>query len=148
MVPISLTPLKSEFILPAADEMTRSLNFITLAIFAPVLIIAGIAGFLVPSEYSLTSGAKAYNVFHLIFGVIGLLVVWTRNELWLSSFNFGFGLIDLYQAMASALHLPPEKYFLWTKVDDILHVLIGVALVIIGLYGLFKLNTSRKEKQT
>ena len=128
--------------------MNKSLNFITLAIFAPVLIIAGIAGFLVPPEHSLTSGATAYNVFHLIFGVIGLLIVWTRNELGLSSFNFGFGLIDLYQAMASVLHLPPEKYFLWTKVDDILHVLIGLALVIIGVYGLLKLTSSRKEKQT
>lgn len=128
--------------------MNKSANFITLAIFAPVLIIAGIAGFFVPPEHSLTSGAPAYNVFHIVFGVIGLLIVWTRNELWLSSFNFGFGLIDLYQAVASALDLPPEKYFLWTKVDDILHILIGLALVIIGLYGLFKLKTSRKEKQT
>ncbi|MGZ5436716.1 MAG: hypothetical protein ACXWID_02795 [Pyrinomonadaceae bacterium] len=128
--------------------MNKSLNFITLAIFAPVLVVAGIAGFLVPAEYSLTSGAPAYNVFHLIFGAIGLLVVWTRKELWLSSFNFGFGLIDLYQALASALHLSPEKYFLWTKVDDIFHVLIGLALVIIGVYGLFKLKTSRKKKQT
>ena len=128
--------------------MNKSLNFITLAIFAPVLIIAGIAGFLIPAEHSLTSGAPAYNVFHLIFGATGVLIVWTRNELWLSSFNFGFGLIDLYQAMASALHLPPEKYFLWTKVDDILHVLIGLALVIIGVYGLFKLKTSRQEKKT
>jgi|SRR5687767_5935169 len=128
--------------------MNKSLNFITLAIFAPVLIIAGIAGFLVPPEQSLTSGAPAYNVFHLIFGAFGLVVVWTRNEFALSSFNFGFGLIDLYQAIASAMHLPPEKYFLWTKVDDILHVLIGLALVIIGVYGLLKLTSSRKEKQT
>lgn len=128
--------------------MNKSLNFITLAIFAPVLIIAGIAGFLVPPEQSLTSGAPAYNVFHLIFGVMGLLIVWTRSELWLASFNFGFGLIDLYQAVASALHLPPEEYFLWTKVDDILHLLIGLALVVIGVYGLFKVKTSVKEKQT
>ena len=126
--------------------MNKSLNFITLAIFAPVLIIAGIAGFLVPPEHSLTSGAPAYNIFHLIFGATGLLILSTRNELWLSSFNFGFGLIDLYQALASVLHLPPEKYFLWTRVDDILHVLIGLALVAIGGYYLFK--PSRKEKQT
>ena len=128
--------------------MSKSLNFITLAIFAPVLIIAGIAGFLVPAEHSLTSGAPAYNIFHLIFGAIGLLIVWTRKELWLTAFNFGFGLIDLYQALASVLHLPPEKYFMWTRVDDILHVLIGLALVIIGLYGLYKLENSPKEKQT
>jgi hypothetical protein len=128
--------------------MNKSINFITLAIFAPVLIIAGIAGFIIPPEHSLTSGAPAYNVFHLIFGVTGALVVWTRNELWLALFNLGFGLIDLYQALASALDLPPAKYFLWTRADDILHVLIGLALAIIGGYGLFKLTKSRKEKQT
>jgi hypothetical protein len=114
----------------------KSLNFITLAIFAPVLIIAGLAGFLVPPEHSLTSGAPAYNVFHLVFGALGLLLAWKRNERWLSLFNFGFGLIDLYQALASVLHLPPENYFLWTRVDDILHVVIGLALVTIGAYGL------------
>lgn len=128
--------------------MNKTINFITLAIFAPVLVIAGIAGFLVPPEQSLTSGAPAYNVFHLIFGAFGLLLVWARRELWLSWFNFGFGLIDLYQALASVIHLPPEEYFRWTKVDDILHVLIGLTLVTIGSYGLFKVRSSQKEKQT
>ena len=135
--------------MPAAfSQMKKSLNFVTLAIFAPVLIIVGLAGFLIPPEDSLTSGAPAYNVFHLVFGATGALIVWARNELWLSLFNLGFGLIDLYQALASALDLPPAKYFLWTRADDILHVLIGLALVIIGSYGLFKITASRKEKQT
>ena len=130
------------------NEATKTINYVTLAIFAPVLVIAGIAGFLVPPEHSLTSGAPAYNIFHLFFGAIGLLLVWARNKLWLSLFNLGFGLIDLYQALASVLHLPPMHYFLWTRVDDILHVLIGLALVIIGGYGLSRLSTSRKEKLT
>lgn len=144
-----LTCSRHAVILPRGFRgMNRSINFITLAIFAPVLIIAGTVGFLIPPEYSLTSGAPAYNVFHLVFGAIGLLLVWARNQLWLSLFNLGFGLIDLYQAMASALDLPPAKYFLWTRADDILHVLIGLALVIIGSYGLFMLTASRKEKQT
>lgn len=130
------------------NSNNRTANFIALAIFAPLLIVVGVAGFLIPAEYSLTSGAPAYNIFHLVFGAFGLLVVWTRNELWLSLFNSGFGLIDLYQALASAFNLPPQKYFLWTTVDDIVHVLIGLTLVIIGVYGLFKLTTSRKEKQT
>ena len=132
----------------AIDERTgKTINYIALAIFAPVLIIAGIAGFLVPPEASLTSGAPAYNVFHLVFGAIGLLLVIARKEPWLSLFNFGFGLIDLYQALASVLHLPPEEYFLWTKVDDILHVVIGLALVMIGGYGLRK-HTAMKGERT
>ncbi|HKP36138.1 MAG TPA: hypothetical protein VJT71_04715 [Pyrinomonadaceae bacterium] len=119
-------------------EKPRSANYIALAIFAPVLILTGIAGFLVPAEYSLTSGAAPYNIFHILFGSVGLLLVWMRKEIWLVIFNIGFGLIDLYQAVASLVHLFPEQYFLWTRVDDILHILIGLALVIIGIYGFLR----------
>lgn len=113
-----------------------SLNRITLAVFAPILLLIGVAGFLVPAEQSLTSGATPYNIFHLIFGSIGLLILFSKNERAAISFNIGFGLIDLYQALASFINLPPKQYFLWTRVDDILHIVIGLALVIIGTYGL------------
>jgi hypothetical protein len=116
----------------------KSVNFITLAIFAPVLILAGVAGFLVPPQHSLTSGAAPYNVFHIFFGTTGLIVLWTRKDSLVSFFNFGFGLIDLYQALASFVNLPPRQYFLWTRTDDILHILIGLALVFIGGYGILQ----------
>jgi len=122
------------------DINKKSANYITLAIFAPILILVGVAGFLIPAQYSLTSGAPAYNVFHLCFGTIGLLILSTRNQSLIGYFNAGFGLIDLYQALASYLHLPPGQYFLWTRVDDILHILIGLTLVIIGGYGMLKLK--------
>ena len=118
----------------------RSLNYKALAIFAPILILVGIAGFLVPADKSLTSGAPSYNIFHLAFGVLGLVLLWVQQGRLASLFNAGFGLMDLYQALASYLGLPPQKYFLWTRVDDILHVFIGLALLIIGIYGL-----SRKD---
>ena len=116
----------------------------TLAIFAPVLILAGVAGFLVPARLSLTSGAAPYNVFHVFFGTIGLIVLWTRKESLVGFFNLGFGLIDLYQALASYANLPPKQYFLWTRVDDTLHILIGLALVIIGCYGMLKREGRRQ----
>ena len=96
------------------------------------------AGFLIPEQLSLTSGAPAYNVFHIVFGLLGLLVLWSRKEWFVSTFNAGVGLIDLYQALASFLELPPKEYFLWTRVDDILHVLIGLTLFVIGCYGLLR----------
>ena len=116
----------------------KSVNFVTLAIFAPLLILVGILGFLIPAEQSLTSGAPAYNLFHLFFGLVGLAALWSKHELFISSFNAGFGLIDLYQALASYLDLPPAKYFLWTTVDDILHIILGLILAIIGFYGLVR----------
>ncbi len=124
-------------------------NYLTLAVFGPVLIIVGVAGFLIPPALSLTSGAPPYNLFHIFFGLVGLAIVLSQNEAGASFFNagfglidlyqaLGFGLIDLYQALASYFHLPPEKYFLWTRADDILHILIGAALVIIGCYAILK----------
>jgi hypothetical protein len=60
-----------------------------------------VAGFLMPAQQSLTSGAPPYNIFHLIFGFLGLIVVWSAKERLASFFNAGFGLIDLYFAVSS-----------------------------------------------
>lgn len=111
------------------------LNFYVLAVFAPILILVGIVGFVIPKEKSLTSGAPVYNIFHIIFGVIGLIVLYFNNDSFIRAFNIGFGAIDLYQAAASFAHLFPEKYFRWTRVDDILHIVIGAALVLAGIFG-------------
>jgi len=113
-----------------------TLNQKTLKIFAPLLILIGIAGFVIPERYSLTSGAAPYNLFHILFGAIGLMLLMTNKDALASLFNFGFGLIDLYQVLASVVGLTPIQYFHWTFVDDVLHVLIGFALVLIGAYGL------------
>lgn len=121
-------------------QIRKSINYITLAIFAPLLIIVGIAGFVIPAAKSLTSGATPYNLFHIFFGIVGLLILRTKKETPVIVFNIAFGLIDLYQVLANALGLPPQQYFLWTRVDDILHVVIGALLVGIGFYGLVKLR--------
>lgn len=114
----------------------KTLNQKTLAVIAPLLLLAGIAGFVIPESYSLFSGATPYNLFHLIFGAIGLFIVTTKNDLAACLFNLGFGLIDLYQVLASVVGLTPIQYFHWTYFDDVAHVLIGFALTIIGGYGL------------
>jgi hypothetical protein len=114
----------------------KTLNQITLTILAPLLMLTGIAGFLIPERYSLLSGATPYNLFHLIFGAIGLVLLSAKNDLWASLFNFMFGLIDLYQVLASVVGLTPIQYFHWTYADDVVHVLLGFALAIIGGYGL------------
>ncbi len=106
-----------------------------LTVFAPILILIGISGFLIPPENAFTSGAKAYNLFHLVSGGIGLLLVLLRKENYIRAFNLGFGLIDLYQALASYAHLFPEEYFQWTRVDDVLHIVVGAVLVSVALYG-------------
>lgn len=116
--------------------MSPSLNRRVLLVFGPVLIAAGILGFLLPAELSLMSGASAYNVFHVAFGVLGLALALRGGERAVAGFNLGFGAIDLYQAAASRFHLFPEAYFRWMTADDVLHVVLGLALVAVGA-GLF-----------
>lgn len=53
------------------------------------------------------SNATPYNLFHKAFGAIGLMLFQTTHDLAASSFNLGFGLIDLYQVLASVVGLSP-----------------------------------------
>ncbi len=120
----------------------NKLNWVVLSVFAPLLIIVGIAGFLVPDQYSLTSGAAPYNLFHILFGAIGLFLVSLKRELFAALFNIIFGAIDLYQAFASFLGLTPKQYFLWKPVDDYLHILIGIILIAVGIRALLRRTTA------
>lgn len=110
-------------------------NYYVLLVFAPLLILTGIAGFLIPKEKGLTSGAPAYNIFHIMFGLIGLGILYSNSETAIRSFNIGFGAIDLYQLVANRLALFPQAFFRWTKVDDILHLVIGGVLVLVGIFA-------------
>ena len=114
----------------------KTLNQTTLMILAPLLVVTGIAGFVLPAEYSLMSNATPYNLFHIFFGAIGLVLFQMKNDLVASAFNLGCGLIDLYQVVASVIGLTPIEYFHWTYVDDVVHTLLGFALVLIGGYGM------------
>ena len=111
----------------------KNLNYYTLLIFAPVLILTGILGFILPE--TLMSGAPAYNVFHIVFGMIGLLSVLSKRQSIIRGFNIAFGLIDLYQALASQMNWYPESLFRWKTGDDILHIIIGAGLVLIGVFA-------------
>ena len=115
--------------------MAYSLNFLTLAIFAPILVLVGLLGFVIPAKKALTSGAPPYNIFHLVFGLVGLIIVFSGNVARCHEFNIIFGLIDLYQAVASFANFFPKAQFKWTRVDDLLHIVIGAALVLIGIFG-------------
>lgn len=117
----------------------RGLNYITLAVFAPILVLAGIGGFVLPPGPM--SSTPVYNIFHIIFGSVGILfVLWQQSSL-IRAFNIGFGLIDLYQALASLVGWFPIQYFQWETADDVLHIVIGGALVAVGLFAKRRADT-------
>jgi len=114
--------------------MTKTpLNVLVLRVFAPVLLLVGALGFVLPESLALTSGATPYNVFHLVFGAVGVACLMTKQLVVVRGFVIGFGLIDVYQAIASVAGLWPKALFQWKVADDVLHVVIGLGLVAVGV---------------
>jgi hypothetical protein len=107
-----------------------------LAVFGPVLIATGVAGFLVPPRFALLSGAPAYNVFHIVFGMVGTTLVMAKSAFGVAAFNFGFGLADVYQAVAGVAGVFPARQFRYKRADHVAHVVLGVALAAVGWMGL------------
>src|SRR5215510_690095 len=66
----------------------KTLNQMTLMVLAPLLVLTGIAGFVIPERYNLMSGSAPYNMLHLFFGALGLLLISSKSDLLASLFNF------------------------------------------------------------
>jgi len=115
--------------------MKKPLNVLLLTAFAPILIVAGVLGFVTPPSLSLMSGAAPYNVFHIILGLVGLGLLVTKRLPLARAFNVGFGAIDLYQAVASFAGLFPTAIFAYKRADDVLHIVLGLLLVGVGLFA-------------
>jgi hypothetical protein len=133
---VDLGPPMPDVVPPRANVMgPQRLNYYTLLIFGPILILTGVMGLIGPSPGGLMSNAVPYDVFHIVFGALGLGVALSKRPAPIRAFNVGFGLLDLYQAAASFAGLFPAQYFQWRRGDDVLHVVIGAALVAIGALG-------------
>jgi hypothetical protein len=107
-----------------------------LGVFGPVLILTGIAGFLIPPRFALMSGAPAYNIFHIVSGVIATGLVLAKRPIGVAAFNLGFGIADLYQVVAGVAGFFPARAFRYKAADHIVHALLGFALVGVGWMGL------------
>ncbi len=106
-----------------------------LGLFGPILIVTGLAGFLVPPRLALMSGAPPYDVFHITFGALGTALVLARRARGIALFNLLFGLGDLYQAAAGVLGLFPAAVFLYRPADHLAHVVLGLLLAAVGAWG-------------
>jgi hypothetical protein len=110
-------------------------NAMVASLLAPLLVLTGALGFALPSRWALLSAAPAYNLFHGVTGMIGIWLVihaWGRGAV---AFNLGFGLVDLYQALAGSVGLFPAALFAHRPLDDVLHVVLGLGLVGLGVLG-------------
>jgi hypothetical protein len=114
------------------EERNRQL----LVLFAPLLVLAAVLGFVVPARLSLMSGAVPYNLFHLAFGLLGLGLLRSASPRGPILFNLGFGLFDLWQAVAGVAGWFPAELFALRPADHVVHVVFGLVLTGAGVMGL------------
>ena len=117
---------------PRVDWGRRNLRLLT--VFGPLLILTGVSGLLLPPGLSLMSGAAPYDTFHITFGVLGLAIVLAKSPRWATLFNLGFGVVDLYLALAGAIGFFPAGPFGLRPADHVVHVLFGLLLVAFGIH--------------
>jgi hypothetical protein len=125
---------------PRADWGRRNLRLLT--VFGPLLIVTGVSGLLLPRGLSLMSGAAPYDIFHILFGALGLAIVLSRSARWAALFNLGFGAVDLYQALAGAIGFFPAGPFGLRPADHVVHVLFGLLLVAFGAHRSEKIDAA------
>lgn len=113
----------------------ENLNFLTLIIFVPLLVLVGILGFITPVDKKVISVEQPYNIFHIVCGVIGALVLMSNHDLAIKSFNVVFGLVNLYQLIASLSHRFPVRHFQWTRADNIAHGVLAGLFLAVGFLG-------------
>jgi hypothetical protein len=106
-----------------------------LRVFAPVLILTGGLGFVLPSQLSLLSSAAPYNVFHLLAGAVGVAILLRGSLAAAAAFNVLFGCIDLYQALAGVIGIFPAQWFALRPADHVVHLVIGLLLSGVGYLG-------------
>jgi hypothetical protein len=123
----------------------ESRNVLALKIFGPLLIAAGVLGFVLPPELSLMSAAVPYGIFHLAFGALAVVIVIAGTARAAALFNAGFGAFDLYQAIAGVTGWFPAGLFALRPADHVVHVIFGLALLVVGVFGLRGADSGRRR---
>jgi hypothetical protein len=92
---------------PPPPTVWEARNAMVASVLAPLLVLTGALGFALPARWALLSGAPAYNLFHGVAGMAGIWLVIRFGGRGAVAFNLGFGLVDLYQALAGVVDLVP-----------------------------------------
>jgi len=117
------------------SERWRRWNVRVAGGFGAILILTGVTGYLSQDPAALMSQAVPYDVFHVIFGLVGLTLGLRHRPAGAALFNLGFGLIDLWQVVAGLTGLFPARLFDLRPADHLVHLVLGVALAACGAAG-------------
>ena len=106
-----------------------------LGILSSILVIAGTLGLLFPAHMTFTTAAAPFHQFHIVSGLLGGVIALFGRNGHTRAFHLAFGLASLYQAVASYTGLFPATYFRCTRADDVVHMVLGVALIALAGLG-------------
>lgn len=101
------------------------------------LVVAALA--LVLGGAALGAGeAPAYAAFHAVAAVLALAAALVARGTAAPAFCLALGAADLYQAVASAAGWFPREAFRWTPTDDVVHLVLGPLLLVLGAAALLR----------
>jgi hypothetical protein len=104
--------------------------------FGAILVLTGVLGLVHPDPEGLMSQALPYDLFHIVFGALGVTLGLRRRAAGAAAFNLGFGLVDLWQVVAGLTGLFPAGLFALRPGDHVVHLVLGAVLVACGVAGL------------
>ena len=104
-------------------------------LFAMLMVVLLLGSGLIGQRIRL-SRSNAYDLFHIVFGILALVAVVVQGGKYAAVFNLVFGAIDLYQGVAYNLGLFPSQLFALMPFDTVVHYGLGAALFIVGLQQL------------
>lgn len=117
-------------------------------IFGIVFLIVGLLGFyppMVPNGFLLNTFTvnTVHNVFHIITGILGLLVAFSA---YYSRLYFKvFGIIYLFVAVLAFMRYGDFVYMHLNTADNILHLVVGAIAIYLG-FGKPKKQEDRVEE--
>jgi hypothetical protein len=125
------------------SSFSKNSNLLILKILSPLLLMLGVAGYLLPKEYSFICRDCYYNLLHINLGMMGFIMLFASNQALIRLYNIFLGFLFFYQATASLLNIFPARLFHYTCIDDIFHTDLGCMLLLVGILA----NTGWSKKE-
>jgi hypothetical protein len=104
-------------------------------VFGPLLIAAGLLGFVLPARLNPMSGRPIRNVLRICLGIAGVMIAFPHgSEGWARAFNLLLGALGAAQLFLSRRGGVLKDEFGWTRTDDALNLLVGPGLIALALF--------------
>ena len=117
------------------DTAKRTLNLVMLTGLAPILVGIGCINFFLPAYINWINTSLYTNIFFIIAGIIGSVLVIKKSDANAKRFNLVLGMTFLSFVIANFAGLYPATIVEWTSLDDSVHLIMSTSLILVGIHG-------------